>query len=157
MLDRNYAYQRRLPHYQKHGSSIFVTFRKLIKEPFTNPARQLIFEHCLHDHGKKFSLHGAVVMPDHVHLLLTPLPDESGWPFSLPIILKSVKGASSRSVNKVMHTSGPVWLDESFDHVLRNDENIREKLDYIRQNPVRRSLVRRPEQYRWLWIEDGWL
>ena len=96
-------------------------------------------------------------MPDHVHLLFTPLPNETGWPFSLPTILKSLKGSSAHSVNTLLGSQGSVWQDESFDHVLRNDEGIREKLDYIRQNPVRRNLVCKPEDYPWLWIEEGWL
>ncbi len=92
-------------------------------------------------------------MPDHVHLLLRPLANDEGWPFSLPSILKPLKGASARSVNKLTYSEGPIWQDESFDHVLRNDESLREKIDYIRQNPVKRGLVQKPEEYRWLWIE----
>jgi len=157
VLERNYSYRRRLPHFQKHGAPVFVTFAKLMRGPFTSDACALVFKHCRHDHNKKYLLHAVVVMPDHVHLLLRPLPDESGWPYSLPLILKSLKGASARSVNKVMGTEGPVWQDESFDHVLRNDENIREKMEYIRQNPVRKGLVTKPGDYPWLWIEEGWL
>jgi hypothetical protein len=37
--------------------------------------------------------------------------------------------------------------------VLRSDESFAQKVEYIRQNPVRRGLVRRPEDYRWLWVE----
>ena len=46
-----------------------------------------------------------------------------------------------------------MWQDESFDHVLRGDESFDETVDYIRQNPVRRRLVERPEDYEWLWID----
>ncbi len=56
-----------------------------------------------------------------------------------------------------MGREGPVWQDESFDHVLRNDESLREKMEYIRQNPVGKGLVTKPEDYPWLWIEEGWL
>ena len=94
-------------------------------------------------------------MPDHVHLLLTPLQDEEGSPYALPAILKLIKGASARSINKVLGTSGPVWQEESFDHVLRSQESLQEKLEYIRQNPVRRGLVKNPEDYRWLWVEQN--
>ncbi len=93
-------------------------------------------------------------MPDHVHLLLTPMKDEQGWPYALPSILKLIKGVSARSVNNLMNRSGPVWQEESFDHVLRSTESRAEKLEYIRQNPVRRGLVARPEDYPWLWIEQ---
>jgi len=92
-------------------------------------------------------------MPDHVHLLLTPLRDGEGLPYSLPSILKSIKGTSAREINQLLGHCGPVWQEESFDHVLRGSESFTEKLEYIRQNPVRRGLVGRPEEYHWLWIE----
>jgi REP element-mobilizing transposase RayT len=92
-------------------------------------------------------------MPEHVHLLLTPLRNGTGDVYWLDDILKGIKGASARDVNRIRESSGPVWEEESFDHVIRSDEILQEKIDYIRQNPVRRGLVRMPEEYRWLWVE----
>ena len=122
LLAHCYDYRRRLPHYRKAGRAIFVTFRKLNREPFAASARDAILRHCLHGDGKRYILHAATVMPDHVHLLLTPICDQEGWPYALPAILKLIKGVSARSVNKLLDGSGPVWQDESFDHVLRCDE-----------------------------------
>ena len=144
-LDRKYEYHRMLPHYQKAGRALFLTFCKANRIAFSPEARDAILTHCLHDNGKRYDLHAAVVMPDHVHLLLLPLRDEKGWPYSLPAILKQLKGTSARSVNKLLHSSAPVWQEESFDHVLRSQESFDDKLEYLRQNPVRRALVRRPE------------
>jgi REP element-mobilizing transposase RayT len=90
-LDRMYDYHRKLPHYQKPGQPLFITFCKLGREPFSGPARSVILQHCAHDHGKRVQLRAAIVMPDHVHLLLTPLQDELGWPYGLPAILKLIK------------------------------------------------------------------
>jgi REP element-mobilizing transposase RayT len=153
-LERKYEYHRMLPHYQKVGRSVFVTFCKGNQDAFTPEARDAILQHCLHDNGKRFDLHAAVVMPDHVHLLLTPLRDEKGWPYSLPTILKQLKGTSARSVNKLQGSNGPVWQEESFDHVLRSQESFEEKLEYLSQNPVRRGLVKKPDDYKWLWVEQ---
>jgi REP element-mobilizing transposase RayT len=100
----------------------------------------------------RYDLDAAVIMPEHVHLPLTPLSDEEGWPYPLPIILKRIKGVSARSVNKLLATSGAVWQEESFDHVLRTNESLEQKREYIRQNPVRRNLAPTPEEYRWLWL-----
>ena len=150
-----YDYRRRLPHYQKFDRVLFVTFRKLMRPEFPPEARDFVLRHCLHDHGKRIELHAAVVMPDHVHLLLTPLRDMSGWPYPLQEILKLIKGTSARSVNKLLGCSGPVWQDESLDHVLRSKESFEEKLDYIRQNPVRRGLAESPEDYPWLWVNGS--
>ncbi len=100
-------------------------------------------------------LHAVVIMPEHVHLLLTPMRNAEGWPFPLKDILKLVKGPAARSVNMLTGTHGALWQDESFDHVLRSNESFDEKLEYIRQNPVRRQLVAQPEEYEWLWVEES--
>ncbi len=73
ILARKYEYRRRLPHYQKVDRAVFVTFRKSNREPFPAQVRDVVLEHCLRDRGKRIELHAAVVTPDHVHLLLTPL------------------------------------------------------------------------------------
>ena len=151
-LDRTYEYRRRLPHYQKPGQAIFVTFCKQGREPFSTLARDLVLQHCVHDNGKRICLHAAVVMPEHVHMLLMPMVDEQGWPYAMPAILKQIKGVSARSVNRLPGCSWPVWQEESFDHVLRSTESFAEKLEHIRQNPVRRGLGLRPEDYQWLWV-----
>ncbi len=93
-------------------------------------------------------------MPDHAHLLFTALRDPDGWTFALPEILRAIKGTSARSINKLSERTGPLWQDESFDHVLRGDESLRETIEYIRQNPVRKGLTQKPEDYRWLWVEQ---
>ena len=97
------------------------------------------------------ALHVAVVMPEHVHLLLTPMIDSRGWPIPLFRILQAMKGVSARRVNQLLGREGPVWQDESFDHVLRTNESFAEKVEYIRQNPVRRGLCLKPEEYPSLW------
>jgi REP element-mobilizing transposase RayT len=94
-------------------------------------------------------------MPDHVHLLLRPLRNPDGWPYPLVEILQCLKSATAHRINKLLHLCGPVWEEESFDHVLRSDESLKEKCEYIRQNPVRRGLVQEPEEYRWLWVNPA--
>jgi REP element-mobilizing transposase RayT len=152
LLKEKYAYRRRLPHYQKGSRAIFVTFRAWCRDALPEPVRDIVLGHCLHDHGSKALVHATVVMPDHVHLLLSPMHDAKGSLFSLVEILQAIKGASAHTVNRVLLRNGPVWQEESFDHVLRSNESFNEKLEYIRQNPVRRGLVTKPEDYPWLWL-----
>ena len=76
-------------------------------------------------------------MPDHVHLLLTPLRDKDGWPFPVVDILQCLKSTMAHRINHLFGISGPVWEEESFDHVLRSDESLKEKYEYIRQNRKR--------------------
>ena len=146
-------YRRKLPHLQVEDRPLFVTFVTYQRWVLPNLIRRLVLEHCLHAHGKKVQVHGVVVMPDHVHLIFTPLKDDQGNLFGLAEIMNGIKGASAHSINKTLQRKGRVWQKESFDHVLRSDEKIREKVDYICQNPVRRGLVESVDDYPWRWRE----
>ena len=96
-----------------------------------------------------------VVMPDHVHLLFTPLRNEDGWPFPLVDVLQCFKSATAHRINKLRNLSGPVWEEESFDHVLRSHESLKDKCEYIRQNPAAAGLVKDPEDYRSMWVDQA--
>jgi len=100
-------------------------------------------------------LYAVVIMPDHVHLLFSPRRGGDGWPFPVVDILQGMKSATAHRINKFLGHAGPVWQEESFDHVLRSDESLKEKCEYICQNPVRKGLVARPEDYRWLWVDPN--
>lgn len=92
-------------------------------------------------------------MPDHVHLLLTASTDEHGETYGIAQIMQAIKGASAHAVNHALGRKGRVWQPESFDHVLRSDESIRQKADYVCANPVRAGLVSTEDEYPWLWRE----
>jgi REP element-mobilizing transposase RayT len=161
-----YCYRRRLPHLQKADAALFVTFCTGAHLILPDWARDLVLEHCLREGGlrplagegaratlpSRIHLYAVVVMPDHVHLLFLPLRDGNGTHFALVDTLQCLKSATAHRINRLLHTSGPVWEEESFDHVLRSDESLQEKCEYIRQNPVKAGLVARPEDYRWLWV-----
>jgi len=98
-------------------------------------------------------VHGIVVMTDHVHMIFTPLNDDIGNPFELAEIMHGIKGASAHAINKTLKRRGHVWQREFFDHVLRSDESIYSKVQYICENPVRKGLVATVDDYPWLWRE----
>jgi len=149
---RKYDYRRTLPHYQGDRQAIFATFATHHRWHLPPIARDIVVEACLHLDGTKCRLSGFVVMPDHVHLVFTPLEDDGG-PIALPDVLQKVKSESAHRINRSLGRQGRVWQDESFDHVLRRTEGIAAKLEYIRLNPVRAGLVDEPLQYKWMWFE----
>lgn len=101
-----------------------------------------------------FDLKVAVVMPDHVHLILTPLVDDEAMEvYSLAKIMDAIKGASAHKINKALQRKGHFWQPESFDHVLRSSESLDAKTDYLLENPVRCGLVRDWRDYPWLWLK----
>jgi len=147
-------YRRQLPHLQVDDKPHFVTFCTDRRWMLPDEARSIVLGSCLHDNGTRFDLKVAVVMPDHVHLIFTPLIDYAAsevW--SLARIMDAIKGASAHRVNKAMGRTGRVWQPESFDHVLRTSENLDAKIEYVLENPVRRGLVTEWRRYPWLWLK----
>ncbi len=113
--------------------------------------RNVVLESCLHENGIKIDLKVAVVMPDHVHMIFTPLTNREAMEvYSLAEIMNGVKGASAHRVNRILGRRGTVWQAESFDHVLRSSESLDAKILYLLENPARAGLVARWEDYRWL-------
>jgi REP element-mobilizing transposase RayT len=87
------------------------------------------------------TLHAYVVMPNHVHLLLSP---------NKPLceVTKWIKGASARHANLLLGRTGqPFWQDESFDHWARNRAEFEKIRYYIEHNPVSAGLVAEPAQW----------
>jgi REP element-mobilizing transposase RayT len=146
-----YSYRRTLPHFQKTNRTIFVTFSSDKRWILPEIARKAALDCIVHENGASAELHAAVVMPNHVHLLLTPLLGPEQWPFPLAEIMRRIKGRSARKINLLLSRSGRVWQEESFDHVLRSNDSLAQKAEYICQNPVRAGLAEAESQYPWLW------
>ena len=140
-MQPKYDYRRRLPHLQKDSRPIFVTFITFHRWILPPQAREIVLDCCLKENGVKVDLHAAVMMTDHAHLLLTPLRRSDGWLYPLYDIMRAIKGTSARRINALLARRGKVWQEESFDHVLRSNDRLAEKMDYICQNPVRAGLA----------------
>ena len=149
----NPEYRRNLPHIQAENKPIFVTFVTKKRWILPDYLRDIVLQHCLHDHGIKFHVHGVVVMPDHVHMVFTPFTDAIGNVFGLAEIMNGIKGASAHSINKLLQRKGHVWEKEYFDRILRKEESLVEKAEYICMNPVRKGIANSQDEYPWLWRE----
>jgi REP element-mobilizing transposase RayT len=107
---------------------------------------------CLHDNDVKMTVHAAVIMPDHVHLIFTPLVNQLALEvYSLAEIMDAIKGASAHKINHTLGCRGKVWQTESFDRVLRSSEILADKIAYLVENPIRRGLVSEWREYPWIW------
>ena len=65
----------------------------------------------------------------------------------LPEIMQKVKGSAAYLINRFLKRVGKFWQPESFDHLIRNADGLRDKMEYIRNNPVKAKLVDRAEDY----------
>ena len=153
---RKYEYRRRLPHFQPDSKILFITFCTHRRWKLPPSARQIVLDVCLRGNGALFELFAGVVMPDHVHLALSPLCRHDG-PVPVPEIMQAIKGTSSHRINRELGHRGPVWQQESFDRALRHEEQLDGKILYMLENPVRAGLVENPMNYPWIWRKtEGW-
>lgn len=132
-----------------------------------------------HNHTR-YHLRAYVVMPNHVHVLFEPiidcaadeqvtsqpstsplpddelpdigeLPDEAS---PLSSIMHSLKSYSAHQANQILGRSGSFWQHESYDHWVRDDEELERIVDYIGANPVRAGLAQRPHDWYWCSVHD---
>ena len=86
-----------------------------------------------------------VVMPNHIHVILWPMPN-----FTLSEILKSRKRHTARQANLILGRTGETfWQRECYDHWIRNDDEKARICRYIRMNPVNARLCKSPEDWKW--------
>jgi len=130
------------------GATYFVTFR-LRRETLTVDEAKLVLGHVCSGDGRSYQLHAAVVMPDHVHLLLTP-----NGPHALSRIIGGIKGGSAHLVNLARTYRGQVWQRESQDRIVRGETEFLRKLNYILDNPLKAGLTKDPWSYPGLYMDE---
>jgi|WetSurMetagenome_2_1015567.scaffolds.fasta_scaffold434215_1 putative transposase len=168
--------RRDLPHWQMGGSTYFITFRlcrpgESKRWPQTGgtgsqpvpetgwPAslapeeRAIVREEILHWHTVRWQVHMLTVMPDHVHLLATPLECAPGRWYSLTPLLHGVKLGSALRVNRLRGRRGRLWQSERYDRIVVSQAEFEEKSDYIMGNAVRAGITDDALAYDGFWCE----
>ncbi len=106
---------------------------------------QVVAGALLHFDRQRYLLGPWVIMPNHVHAVLWPLPNHT-----LSEILKSWKGYTAHEANQQLNRTGTAfWQPEAFDHWIRDNEERERICRYVVFNPVKAGLCEKPEQWRW--------
>jgi putative transposase len=132
----------RLERYQQAGDFHFLTFSCHGRLPYlANPQACELFEHALDAVRKRyvFFVFGYVVMPEHVHLLVSE-PKRA----TLGRAIQALKTSTSKQLEQ-----RPFWLARYYDFNVHSEAKKTEKLRYLHRNPVTRGLVQRPEEWMW--------
>lgn len=148
------VYKRNLPHWEYLGSVYFITFRTATGFTLSGPAKDIVFSACKYHADKKYRLCACVIMDTHVHCILQPLEESEGSFYSLAQIMHSIKSYSANRIQRLVGRKGNVWQDENYDRIIRDEEEYLEKMNYVANNPLKAGLVDKPEDYRWLFLED---
>lgn len=102
--------------------------------------------------GERYQLHDWVIMPNHVHVLVRPIP-----PFRLRDVLHAWKLRVAREANQILQRAGErFWQPESFDRIIRDERENAAVRKYIRQNPVKAGLCAHEEQWKFSSAHPAW-
>jgi len=131
--------QRRVPFVLQNAPTYFLTFCSAGRGEIL--ANNLLFDRACEfiktgNDGTDFFVSALMIMPDHIHALVSISPQS-----------EQKIGNWVRAFKRTVGKNNTQWQKGFFDHILRSNESRSEKWEYIRNNPVRAELVRRPEEW----------
>jgi putative transposase len=135
----------RLTHRTSRGSTYFVTTKawQSISVFQVHQVADIVIRKLLEYRSKgNYFLHEFVLMPDHLHLLLTPAETTS-----LEKAMQLIKGGSSYEIHKVRGNDAQIWQSGFHESRTRDWSDYKNKVDYIYFNPVVAKLVDRPQDW----------
>ncbi|HET9790557.1 MAG TPA: transposase [Candidatus Angelobacter sp.] len=94
-----------------------------------------------HRNEGRYNLHEFVVMPDHFHLIISPVG------VTLERAMQFINGGFSFRFNRDLRIRREVWQGSYFDRRVRDSLEYQKYKDYIWQNPVKKGLAKAPEEY----------
>lgn len=100
-----------------------------------NNLNDLVLNGLKHFDGERYILHDAVVMPNHVHVLFTPLEGNT-----ISDILHTWKSYTAKKLNDATDSSGRFWQPEFFDRLIRSQKHFDKVRSYIADNPEKANL-----------------
>lgn len=139
-----------LRRYHHSGQSHFITFTCYHRyRYFVSAGAYDLFLVCLENMRRKFAMcvYGFVVMPEHVHLLVS----EPGTGGTLADAMHHLKLSFVKRLRALGYKTelGPFWQKRYYDRNVRDSDEFNIKLDYLHHNPVKRGLVRDAADWKW--------
>ncbi len=106
---------------------------------------------------KRFELLVYCIMPNHVHLVLTPLKKSENEYFEISKIMHSIKSFSANKANEILKRKGKrFWQHENFDHYCRNEIELENIIRYVLENPKSAGLIHDPRNWPWSYYKYPW-
>jgi putative transposase len=101
---------------------------------------KLFIDTLYHYRGSAYLLHEFVIMPDHIHVLITPMA-------SLEKAVQYIEGGFSFRAKKELGSNMEVWQKGFQDHRIRDAGDCAQHIRYIHENPVRKQLCPQAAEY----------
>ena len=134
-------------HHINAPGTYFITTQTWERRPIfaKSAVAEILLTQLLHYRRQgAYLLHAFVIMPDHLHALLTPQEDTS-----LEKAVQLIKGSSSFRIRRELLFRWPVWQTGFYDHRIRDPLDCEKHIRYIAQNPVLKKLAAGEAEYRY--------
>ena len=162
IMKKKEFYRRNLPHLQTPGQTFFVTWLladgyyrlKSGKHFMKKPEVARVVADSIHFwDNKQIDLYCYCIMSNHVHAVFTVFEkNELGSPLYLQDIMKSIKNYSAKECNALLGLKGQFWHHESYDHLVRDREELHRIISYVLDNPVKAGLCKERKDWKWSYI-----
>ncbi len=103
----------------------------------------------------KYVLDAFCIMPNHVHLVCTPLEQSDGTFIPISKIMHSLKRHTGQVGNELLNRNGDFWEHENYDHYARDEAEFQRIVNYVLNNPVKAGLALTPEEWKWSFCRTG--
>ena len=167
--------------YREHHQNYFEEFDGWLDRYKESPrwlgnanAANVVKEAIHFNDDKDYELLAFTIMPNHVHIVFTPIVDRdssrsriqdaekekklrNGNDINVVLqdrsislvadILRKIKGSTARECNKILSRTGAFWQHESYDHVIRDEIELKHIVEYVLNNPVKARLCEKWEDW----------
>jgi len=107
--------------------------------------------------SKRYDLISFCIMPNHVHIIFTPLRNDKGKYLEISGIMHGIKSYTANLSNEILNRKGKqFWQHESFDHFCRDENELWDIVKYVLNNPCQAGLVDDPRDWKWSYYKYNW-
>ena len=105
----------------------------------------------------RYDLSAYCIMPNHVHLIIKPYKENEDKPCPLQKIMHSIKSFTANQSNKTLNKTGQFWNHENYDHLIRDENDFYNCLQYVINNPVKAKLVNDWKEWKYTYVSEDFL
>ena len=131
----------------------FVTFRS--RRDLDEMDRADLFRNVLKLDGRKWTILALTVLPDRTEMLVSVEDDANGVPYELSDLVEKAKTGATKAILKRTEERFPPFYGESYDHIVRDEEERETFYDALIDGAVHAGLVEIPEDYRTLYVREA--
>ena len=143
----------KLPHWRADDVTYYVTFRH--RRALTEDERRLLLRSLLRAEGRRWVLQIVCVLPEQTEMLFSVCKTLSGHSYELADVVEASKRKTGNAIIKKTGERWSPFYEESFDRIVRDENELVERWQAIFESPVGQGLVEDEEEYEFLWVSEA--